>query len=176
MLHHLITSKTRLRLMLKFFLNPGTEGYLRSITREFGDSTNAVRVELNRFVDQNMLTYRMEKNLKIYRANPDYEAYNDICELVQRYMNWSKLAELLDFSDTANVFIKEEVTDNYLFHFVVEEESPDFQKDEVLHTSTGMIRVYRRNAEDILKMSETCKPFFYIGRIKNTDGCVPLGK
>ncbi|MGY4688723.1 hypothetical protein [Salibacterium sp. K-3] len=164
MLHHLITSKTRLRLMLKFFLNPGTEGYLRGITREFGDSTNAVRVELNRFVDQNMLTYRMEKNLKIYRANPEYEAYHDICELVQRYMNWTQLEESLQMSGPVNIFIKEEATKAHLFHYVVEDENAGMNDDHVLRTKTGAVQMLRRNTEDILEMAEVMKPFFYIGK------------
>ena len=47
MLDSLITSKTRVKL-LKFFMNPETRSYLRSLAEEFGESTNAVRVELNR--------------------------------------------------------------------------------------------------------------------------------
>ncbi|SFO93882.1 hypothetical protein SAMN05518683_101156 [Salibacterium halotolerans] len=176
MLHHLITSKTRLRLLLKFFLNPGTEGYLRSITREFGDSTNAVRVELNRFVGQNMLTYRMEKNLKIYRANRGHEAYDDICELVQRYMNWCELARTLHSSDAANVFVKEEATDSHLFHYVVEDEQAGIQDDQVIYTNSGVIRVHRRTTEEILEMSETVKPFFYIGRVESKNSCAAVEK
>ncbi|HPI15850.1 MAG TPA: ArsR family transcriptional regulator, partial [Spirochaetota bacterium] len=48
MLDALITSKTRVKLLLKFFMNPETRSYLRSLAEEFGESTNAVRVELNR--------------------------------------------------------------------------------------------------------------------------------
>ena len=41
MLESLITSKTRVKLLLKFFLNPGTKAYLREIAAEFGESSNA---------------------------------------------------------------------------------------------------------------------------------------
>jgi len=48
MLETLISSKTRIKLLLKFFLNSKMTAYLRSLEGEFGDSTNAIRLELNR--------------------------------------------------------------------------------------------------------------------------------
>ena len=48
MLDALITSKTRVRLLVKFFLNPTMKSYLRELASEFEESTNSVRLELNR--------------------------------------------------------------------------------------------------------------------------------
>ena len=47
MLDSLIKSKTRLRLLIKFFINISNKGYLNSLANEFGESTNSVRKELN---------------------------------------------------------------------------------------------------------------------------------
>ena len=55
MLDTLVTSKTRIKLLMKFFLNPGTRAYLRSLADEFGESTNSVRVELNRLSEAGLL-------------------------------------------------------------------------------------------------------------------------
>ena len=33
---------------MKFFLNPTTQAYLRGLAAEFGESTNSIRLELNR--------------------------------------------------------------------------------------------------------------------------------
>ena len=55
MLNTLITSKTRINLLLKFFLNPGTKAYLRELAAEFGESTNAIRVELKRLSNAKLL-------------------------------------------------------------------------------------------------------------------------
>jgi len=38
MLEALITSKTRIKLMPKFFLNSASTGYLRGLASEFGES------------------------------------------------------------------------------------------------------------------------------------------
>ena len=52
MLETLISSKTRIKLLLKFFLNSKTKSYLRNLESEFGESTNAIRVELNRLENE----------------------------------------------------------------------------------------------------------------------------
>ncbi len=49
MLGTLITSKTRVKLLLKFFLNSNAKAHLRGLETEFGESSNAIRLELNRF-------------------------------------------------------------------------------------------------------------------------------
>lgn len=40
MLDSLITSKTRLKLLIKFFVSSTNKGYLRGIAEEFNESTN----------------------------------------------------------------------------------------------------------------------------------------
>ncbi len=59
MINTLITSKTRVKLLLKFFLNPNNSAYLRGLSEEFGESTNAVRLELNRLEDAKMLNAKV---------------------------------------------------------------------------------------------------------------------
>ena len=47
MLDQLIKSKTRLRLLLKFFISQANRGYLNGLANEMGESTNSIRKELN---------------------------------------------------------------------------------------------------------------------------------
>ena len=47
MLNTLITSKTWVKFLIKFCMNPGTRGYLRELASDFNESTNSVRVEFN---------------------------------------------------------------------------------------------------------------------------------
>ena len=49
MLNKLITSKTRLRLLIKFFVNQANRGYLNGLASEFNESTNSIRKELNHY-------------------------------------------------------------------------------------------------------------------------------
>ena len=93
MLESLITSKTRIRLLLKFFLNPGTRGYLREIAEEFNESTNAIRVELNRLSNASVLKHDKEGGKIFYQANKDHALYNDIQNVVRKYVGLDKLIE-----------------------------------------------------------------------------------
>ncbi len=47
MLKELFTSKTRIKLLLKLFLNPDVSSYLRELAAEFDVSPNAMKEELD---------------------------------------------------------------------------------------------------------------------------------
>ena len=51
----LISSKTRIKLLIRFFFNPGTMSYLRELAKEFDVSTNTVREELNQLTKTGLL-------------------------------------------------------------------------------------------------------------------------
>jgi hypothetical protein len=76
MIETLISSKMRIKLLLKFFLNSRSRSYLRGLETEFGDSTNAIRLELNRFEKAGMLKSYTEGNKKFFQANTDHPLYN----------------------------------------------------------------------------------------------------
>ena len=93
MLNTLITSKTRINLLLKFFLNPGTKAYLRELAVEFGESTNAIRVELNRLSDAKLLKSTNMGRKVIYRANNKHNLFRDIQNVVRKYVGLDLLVE-----------------------------------------------------------------------------------
>ena len=71
MLDTLITSQTSINLLIKFFMNPGTRSYLRELASEFGESTNSVRVELNRLSKAKIITAINAGRTIEYFANKD---------------------------------------------------------------------------------------------------------
>jgi hypothetical protein len=78
MIETLISSKTRIKLLQKFFLNSDTTAYLRSLEGEFGDSTNAIRLELNHLEKAGLLQSFAEGNKKIFKANRQYPLFDEI--------------------------------------------------------------------------------------------------
>jgi hypothetical protein len=84
MLDTLVTSKTRLKLILKFFLNPSSSAYLRGLAEEFGESSNAVRLELTRFEKAGLLKSEAKSNKKLYRANIVHPLYKDIHSIISK--------------------------------------------------------------------------------------------
>jgi hypothetical protein len=93
MLETLITSKTRIKLLLKFFSNQGNQAYLRALADEFGESTNAVRVELNRLSDAGLLESEAAGNTILYKANQKHPIYRDIRSLVSKYLGFDQIIE-----------------------------------------------------------------------------------
>jgi len=65
----LITSKTRLKLLLRFFVNQDLSRYLQGLSKELKKNSNSVRVELNRLEQGGMLQSEMEGRRKLYRVN-----------------------------------------------------------------------------------------------------------
>jgi len=91
MLESLITSQTRIKLLLKFFLNPESKSYLRELAEEFGESTNAVRLELNRFSEAGLLTSQENGRTKMYRANPNHPLFPEIKSMVLKFTGIDQL-------------------------------------------------------------------------------------
>ena len=75
MLESLITSKTRRRLLIKFFINITNKGYLNSLASEFGESTNSVRKELNNLSSAGYLEKHSENNKVINKANVSHPLF-----------------------------------------------------------------------------------------------------
>ena len=93
MLDTLISSKTRVKLLLKFFLNANARGYLRSLEAEFGESTNAIRLELNKFEAAGMLQSEMEGNKKVFKANKRHPLFDNLHSLMLKHVGLDKIVE-----------------------------------------------------------------------------------
>lgn len=87
-----MTSKTRIKLLLKFFSH-NNSGYLRALAKEFDESTNAVRVELNRLTDAGLLTSGDEGKTKMYRANHEHPFFHEIKNMVSKFLGLDQLLE-----------------------------------------------------------------------------------
>lgn len=93
MIETLISSKTRIKLLLKFFLNSSTTSYLRSLEGEFGESSNAIRIELNRLEQAGMLSSELHGNKKYFRANTAHPLYQEVHNIVRKYVGIDRIVE-----------------------------------------------------------------------------------
>lgn len=93
MLENLITSKTRIKLLIKFFLNSNTTAYLRNLESEFGESTNAIRIELNRFEKAGLIVSRSSGNKKVYQANTGHLFFSDIHKILMKHVGIDHIIE-----------------------------------------------------------------------------------
>lgn len=95
MLDTLITSKTRIKLLLKFFLNSNSSAYLRNLENEFGESTNSIRVELIRFEKAGLLKSQYKGNKKFFRANTEHPLFYAINNLLRKHLGFDRIIEIV---------------------------------------------------------------------------------
>lgn len=93
MLEALIQSKTRLKLVLKFFLNPENKPYLRGLAKELGESTNSVRVELNRFEESGLISSYVSGNKKFYQVNREFPLYKELRNITFKHLGIDQVLE-----------------------------------------------------------------------------------
>ena len=93
MLESLITSKTRLRLLIKFFLNIANKGYLNGLANEFGESTNSIRKELNNLSSAGYLDKHSENNKIVYKANVSHPLFKIIQKIVKKHLGIEEILE-----------------------------------------------------------------------------------
>jgi len=93
LLSGLVSSKARIRLLVRLFSNPDTTGYLRGLTEEFGLSSNAVREELNRLSKAKLLTKSRNGREVHYRANPQHPLFGELISIAQKVLGIDRIVE-----------------------------------------------------------------------------------
>lgn len=108
MLKSIITSETRIKLLFKFFLNPKTKGYLRQLSSEFNESTNGIRVELNKLEEAKILTSEFKGRNKIYKANSSHPLFNELRNIVLKSTGIDKVISNIinKIGDVGTAFIR----------------------------------------------------------------------
>lgn len=95
MLPELITSKTRLRLLVKFFINAANHGYLRGLANEMQENTNAIRKELNHLSEAGYLQKEEIGNKISYKANTKHPLFGLLQQIIHKYMGIDTLVETI---------------------------------------------------------------------------------
>ncbi|MGJ1403276.1 ArsR family transcriptional regulator [Sphingobacterium siyangense] len=86
MLDTLITSKTRLKLLIKFFVSAGNRGYLRGMADEFKESTNSIRKELNQLTEAGYLLREERDHRIFYQANIKHSLFPSLQGLIHNFL------------------------------------------------------------------------------------------
>ena len=95
MLGELITSKTRLRLLIKFFVSQANRGYLNGLATEMGESTNAIRKELNHLHDAGYLQKEKSNNKIQYKANTKHPMYSVLQKVILKHLGLEDVVEFV---------------------------------------------------------------------------------
>ena len=79
-----ITSKTRLKLLTRFFINHSIDGYLQGFSQELEANTNSIRVELNRLEKAGLLASQTQGRRKLYSVNSAHPLTSDLTSIVRK--------------------------------------------------------------------------------------------
>jgi predicted transcriptional regulator len=95
MLETLITSKTRIRILVKFFMNVANNGYLRGLAEELNESTNSIRKELNNLLEAGYLEKESIQNKVIYKANTKHPLFSTLQKIVRQHIGLDAMIEMI---------------------------------------------------------------------------------
>jgi predicted transcriptional regulator len=94
-LGELITSKTRLRLLIKFFVSQANRGYLNGLATEMGESTNAIRKELNHLYNAGYLQKEKSNNKIHYKANTKHPMFSVLQKVILKHLGLEDAVEIV---------------------------------------------------------------------------------
>ncbi len=81
MLNEILISKVRVDILRLFILNPTKSYHVRAVVREVGAEINAVRRELLRLENINLLRKRQSSNRLYYVVNVDHPFFSDLLSM-----------------------------------------------------------------------------------------------
>ncbi|MBT6170079.1 MAG: ArsR family transcriptional regulator [Flavobacteriaceae bacterium] len=93
MLGELITSKTRLRLLIKFFISQANKGYLNGLAAEMGESTNSIRKELNHLYSAGYIKKQKSNNKIEYKVNTTHPLYDTLRKVVLKHLGLEDIVD-----------------------------------------------------------------------------------
>lgn len=80
-------------MLLKFFSNSSASAYMREMAKEFGESTNSIRTELNNLSKAGYLVTEEKGRSIYYSANVKHPLYNELKTLVLKYLGIDKIID-----------------------------------------------------------------------------------
>jgi len=89
----LISSKTRINLLVRFFLNPDASSYLRELSKEFSVSTNSVREELNALTQTELLKSEKNGRQVRYTANAKHPLFPELKSMVAKVIGLDQVID-----------------------------------------------------------------------------------
>lgn len=89
----IITSKMRVRILMRLFLNPSNNAYLRELAKEFGASPGQLREELSLMSAAELLKSKRVGRQVFYRANQQHSLYPELNSMVRKALGMDHIVD-----------------------------------------------------------------------------------
>ena len=92
-LNSLITSKTRVKILMRLFLNPDRNAYLRELADEFAISTSLVSEELKQLKKAGFLESEKNGRQIHFHANRQHPLFSELNSMVKKALGMDKIID-----------------------------------------------------------------------------------
>jgi len=89
----IITSKLKVKILMRFFLNPDSQSYLRGLASELNVSSNSIRTELNNLSASKLITHTKTGRKILYKANKHHPLFSELKSMAKKVMGIDKVIE-----------------------------------------------------------------------------------
>lgn len=89
----IITSKMRIRILMRLFLNPERKAFLRELTDEFKASPSHIKDELDQMSKAGLLTSRKKGRQVLFSANQKHPVFGELHSMVKKALGMDKILE-----------------------------------------------------------------------------------
>lgn len=93
LLSSLITSKMRVRILMRLFLNPDGQAYLRELAEEFAASPSQVKEELDQLSQAGLLVSAKSGRQVNFRANQAHPLFPELHSMVQKALGMDRIID-----------------------------------------------------------------------------------
>ena len=89
----IITSKTRINILMRLFLNPDQQAYLRELAKEFSTSPSAIKEELKNLSKVGLLFQKQNGRQILYRANTSHPLFPELHSMVRKALGMDRILD-----------------------------------------------------------------------------------
>ena len=89
----LITSKTRIKILMRLFLNPEGQAYLRELADDFQLSPSQVKEELDQLQDSKLLVSHKAGRQILFSANTTHPIFKELHSMVKKALGMDEIIE-----------------------------------------------------------------------------------
>jgi len=89
----LITSKTRIKILMRLFFNPGGAAYLRELADDLQTSPSQVKGELDQLRKAKLLVSKKDGRQVFFSANQEHPLFNELHSMVKKALGMDQILE-----------------------------------------------------------------------------------
>lgn len=89
----LITSKTRVKILMRLFLNPQRQAYLRELAEEFHASPSHIKDELSQLSKAELLKSKKKGRQLLFSANQNHPVFHELHSMVKKSLGMDRILD-----------------------------------------------------------------------------------